>query len=191
MSTFKKICITNRHLAEGDLVERMARLVKQEIDLFILREKDMPESEYEKLAARIIPVCAAEGKTLMLHTFTGVAKRLGHPFIHLTMADFRKLSDEELRWFQAVGVSTHTVEEAVECEKRGASYVTASHIFPTDCKPGIKPRGLDYLRDVCRAVNRTEVYALGGICEDNQMLCLDVGADGVCMMSGYMRGKDE
>ena len=36
--------------------------------------------------------------------------------------------------FETVGVSVHSADEAVLAEKMGATYVTAGHIFATDCK---------------------------------------------------------
>ena len=70
--------------------------------------------------------------------------------------------------------------------KCGATYLTAGHVFLTDCKKGVPARGLDFLADVCRAVN-VPVYAIGGINDKNAGDCIQAGAAGVCMMSGYMR----
>ena len=152
----------------------------------ILREKDLPEEEYERLAKKVLVVCEGYGTPCILHSFTNVAKRLNHPYIHLPMPLFLELEEEEKAYFQRIGVSIHTAKEAVLAEKLGADYITASHIFPTECKPGMEPRGLEYLRKVMNAVD-IEVYALGGIHPDNAALCIAAGADGICMMSEYMR----
>jgi thiamine-phosphate pyrophosphorylase len=68
----------------------------------------------------------------------------------------------------------------------GASYVTAGHIFATDCKKGLEPRGITFLENVCASVD-IPVYAIGGISSDNYMEALDAGAQRVCMMSALMR----
>ena len=182
---YKRICITNRHLAD-DLLNRIKMAIDSGVDIVILREKDMAEPDYEKLAQEVKKVCEEKGAECFLHTFIDVAKRLGCRNIHLTMNDFRDLDDEESRFFNKIGVSTHTVEEAKECQEKGAAYVTASPIFPTDCKPGKPPAGLGYLSEVADAV-QIPVYALGGINEDNAEECIRAGAAGVCMMSGYMK----
>ena len=90
--------------------------------------------------------------------------------------------------FSVAGTSVHSVEEAVEAEKLGASYISAGHIFSTDCKKGMPPRGLDFLKDVCRSVS-IPVYAIGGIRIDKAQLqeLLDCGAAGGCVMSGMMK----
>ena len=67
----------------------------------------------------------------------------------------------------------------------GASYVTGGHIFATDCKKGVPPRGLDFLKAVCSSVN-IPVYAIGGINGDNINSVLNAGASGACIMSGLM-----
>ena len=69
----------------------------------------------------------------------------------------------------------------------GASYITASHIFATACKAGLEPKGLEFLKEITRAM-KIDVYALGGIHPDNMESCIEAGADGVCMMSEYMNG---
>ena len=50
----------------------------------------------------------------------------------------------------------------MEAERLGAAYVTAGHIFTTDCKKGLPPRGLDFLKNVCDAVT-IPVYGIVGI----------------------------
>lgn len=189
MCTCKKICITNRKLVDGDFLEQLRRIVENGVDAVILREKDLTEKEYELLAKEALEICASNRTMCLLHSFKEAARRLEHPYIHLPMPLFLELTEEERRFFKVIGVSTHTVEEAKTAENRGADYITASHIFPTDCKPDLAPRGLEYLKDVLAAVD-IEVYALGGIHPENAGACIEAGADGICMMSEYMKSKE-
>ena len=87
--------------------------------------------------------------------------------------------------------------------------MTAGHIFATDCKKGLPPRGLDFLKSVCDAVG-IPVYAIGGIniaSSDDSTASdapsaydampdinvprlsevMECGAAGGCIMSGMMR----
>ena len=64
-------------------------------------------------------------------------------------------------------------------------YITASNIYETDCKKGLKGKGTDFLREVCRSVN-IPVYALGGISPLNYSDVIEAGAKGACVMSGFM-----
>lgn len=67
----------------------------------------------------------------------------------------------------------------------GCTYITAGHIFETDCKRGLPGRGLEFLREVCRAVT-IPVYAIGGIEPKRMAEIFAAGAAGACVMSGPM-----
>lgn len=193
MCMYKNICITNRSLVKGSLINKLKELLQKskisiddKIDIIILREKDLDEEGYRALAKEAIALCENYDVTLMLHSFKNVAKELNYKKIHLTMKQFESLTESEKKSFEIIGVSTHSVEEAIICEKQGASYITASHIFETACKEGLKPRGLEYLEEVTNTVS-IQVYALGGINDSNQQLCIEAGASGICKMSSYMK----
>lgn len=81
------------------------------------------------------------------------------------------------------------MEDAVEAQKLGCTYITAGHIFDTDCKKGLPGRGHEFLRNVCRAVT-IPVYAIGGITPENAEEIYQDGASGACLMSSLMTGSD-
>ena len=87
---------------------------------------------------------------------------------------------------EPIGVSVHSVEEAKEAEKLGASYLTAGHVFATECKKGLLPRGLEFLEEICDSV-AIPVYAIGGIHPGNLRQIEESKAAGACMMSEYMK----
>ena len=99
----------------------------------------------------------------------------------------KKLPEGVKEQFQRIGTSVHSVEDAKEAERLGVSYMTAGHIYITDCKKGLAPRGLGFLKDVCSTVN-VPVYAIGGIKFDEKQWeeLKQNGASGGCIMSGMM-----
>lgn len=175
---FKLICVTNRNLCIGDFKDRIAELHKNGITV-ILREKDLSEAEYKALASKLISICP----DIILHTYVNTAEKLGIGKIHLP---FRMMDKNVAERFGTVGVSVHSSEEAAAAEKMCAGYVMAGHIFTTDCKKGLAPRGIDFLGDVVKSVN-IPVCGIGGISPDNVSLIKETGAAGVCIMSGFMR----
>lgn len=177
---YNKIAITNRALCKGDFITKLAELANSDWQYIVLREKELDEEEYFRLAEKAFAVC---GEKLILHSYVNAAKRLDYNKIHLPMQAFRALKN---RTEFTVGVSAHTIEELKEAEKMGAAYATISPIFATDCKKGVKPKGLEFLKRACREVT-LPVYALGGISEENAESCISVGAYGVCMMSQAMK----
>ena len=85
-----------------------------------------------------------------------------------------------------IGTSIHSVEDAVFAESHGADYITAGHIFTTDCKKGLPGRGVDWLKSICHAVS-IPVYAIGGISDANISMLSDCNIAGYCMMSSSMK----
>lgn len=181
------IAVTNRTLAERPFEEQIERVCKVYPKAIILREKDLSEEEYLVLAKKVQEICHQYEVPCILHSFVDVAIQLNCSAIHLPLPLLRTyrgtLSD-----FSTVGTSVHSVEEAIEAEKSGATYLTAGHIYTTDCKKGLPPRGLIFLKEVCQAVS-LPVYAIGGIKADSAQLqeVMSCGARGGCIMSGMMK----
>lgn len=181
------IAVTNRKLCNRPFTEQLERVCRHHPRALILREKDLSEHEYELLAEQVLEICGTHDVPCILHTYTEVARRLGCSRIHLPLPLFRTEASS-LGDFSLVGTSVHSVEDAIEAEKLGASYLTAGHIYVTDCKKGLPPRGTGFLREVCLQVS-VPVYAIGGIhLDENQMKeIIDSGAAGGCIMSGMMQ----
>lgn len=185
----KLIAVTNRRLCSGDFLEQIKTLAENDVDMIVLREKDLNERDYGKLAAQVQEICRLHGTTCVLHNYFGVAKRLEADGLHLPLLKAMK-NRENLRTVCLSGVSTHSVEQIQLAEACFASYVFYGHVFPTKCKEGAAPRGLSKLADACGASD-VPVYALGGISPENAGLALNAGAEGICLMSWAMRANGE
>ena len=178
---FRIICVTNRKLCAGDFVARLSEISRGGADYVILREKDLSEAEYAELAERALAVC---GERLVLHG-TGALPLLRRlPRLHLPLALLEN-NPALRREAELLGVSVHSPEEAKRAEALGADYVTAGHVFVTDCKRGVPGRGLDFLKAAAASV-RIPVYAIGGISAQNVAAVRGAGAAGACVMSGLM-----
>ena len=199
MATPELIAVTQRGLfaTRDALLARLGLLCRSGWNKIILREKDLPAAEYAELAKEALAVCKPYSTKLILHTFVDEALRLGADAIHLPLHVALEQA-ERLREFAVVGCSVHSLEQlgqalalrSVAPETR--LYVTAGHIFATACKPGLEPRGLDFLRKI-RAVARpalVPVYAIGGIAPENAARIVGCGADGVCLMSYAMKADE-
>lgn len=192
---YKILAITNRHLCNNDFLTQIQDIctlnekntVIKSVSI-VLREKDLSENEYRDLAAKVIKICKKNNTECILHTYYNVAKELNCKKIHLPLHVLKSKPDicEE---FNEVGVSIHSVDEAIEAINLGVTYITAGHIFATDCKRDIPPRGLNFLSSVCSSVN-IPVYAIGGISLENAEKAINAGADGICIMSRLMNCKD-
>jgi thiamine-phosphate pyrophosphorylase len=78
-----------------------------------------------------------------------------------------------------VGVSCHSLAEAIAAESAGADYLLLGPVFETPSKLQYgPPLGLDELRKVTGQI-RTPVLALGGISVERVRPCLEAGAAGI------------
>lgn len=175
------LCESGDFEAYADFLGKLA----EQVDLIILREKNLSVLDYEILAGRVLDCCGKNREKVVLHSYIEAAVHLDWRAIHLPMKVFED-NLQNIAYFQTLGMSAHSLEDAAFAERNGASYITASHIYATDCKRGAEPKGLGFLREVCE---KTEipVYALGGISEKNESETIKAGAAGACRMSDYMR----
>ncbi len=183
------ICITNRSLCKGDFLKQIEKIAKAHPRAIVLREKDLTPYEYSELARQVMEICGRYETPCILHSFTDVAKMLDCRSVHLPLPILRMLTSEDKQFFSIIGASCHSAEDAKEAEQLGCSYITAGHVFDTDCKEGLPGRGLDFLASVCKSV-RIPVYAIGGIGKENYSAVKTAGASGACMMSGFMTCLD-
>lgn len=127
---------------------------------------------------------------IFVHNFADFALRAGERNLWLPLGALRSFGAargaEFLRAnFKKLVASCHSEAEAREALELGASAICMSHIFATDCKAGLAPRGLNLIRAV-RGFYDGEIYALGGITPRNFASVLSAGADRIAVMSSAM-----
>ena len=184
------IVITNRMLVQGDFLEQMEKVIALHPHAVILREKDLPDEEYEKLAKNILVLCEREGVLCFLHSRIDMARKLKCEQIHLSVPALQSLSEQERsalrKDFRELSISCHNMEDMQFAVSSGATQIVLGTIFETECKKGLKGKGLDFVREICEACP-IPVYAIGGISMERLSQVMDAGAAGGCMMSGFMR----
>ena len=131
---------------------------------------------------------------IFVHNFADFALRAGERNLWLPLGVLRGFSAargaEFLRAnFKKLVASCHSEAEAREALELGASAICLSHIFATDCKAGLAPKGLNLIRAV-RGFYDGEIYALGGITPHNFASVLRAGADRIAVMSPAMAARD-
>lgn len=181
--------VTNRHLTARPYLEQIERICSFHPAAVIVREKDLPEEEYAGLAGKVLQICRQYKVSCIYHTYPMAALEAGARAVHLPLPLLRKYRESGiLGQFSHVGTSVHSVQDAEEAAALGASYLTAGHIYATDCKKGAAPRGLSFLEEICRS-SSVPVWGIGGICPDAGQIeeVLSCGAAGACIMSGMMR----
>ena len=147
------IAVTNRHLCSRPFTEQITRVCKLHPKALILREKDLPEEEYFSLARQVKEICEQFKVPFIPHFYPAVARELGCDRLHLPLPLLLE-NPKVVSDFHTVGTSIHSVSEAVEAEKLGVSYLTAGHIYVTDCKKGLRHGDFHFCRmyvKLCRS----------------------------------------
>ena len=190
MSEFPLLAVTDAACCPRPLPEQIKRIAVCNAlpSAVILRAKELNEADYHALAQAALQICAEHELPLIVHSNWQLAQELGNKLLHLPLAHLRQLPPPAHEQFTWLSTSVHSVEEALEAQNLGATALVAGHIYATQCKSGLAPRGLEFLKAVCAAV-QLPVYAIGGIGFDAvQHAELKAhGARGACVMSAYMK----
>ena len=182
------IAVTNRLLCKDNFLARIEEICKAKPHAVILREKDLSDDDYETLAVECQKICNNHNVSLFINSKIEIAKKLNIKNIQLSFTDFTG-NQNKLKDFNIIGVSVHSKDEAIKAYNLGASFLTAGHIFETDCKKGAVPRGLIFLKEIVNAVN-IPVFAIGGITLSNVPEVKNTSAKGICIMSQLMTCKN-
>lgn len=183
--------ITNSFLCPDCFLEQIKQIAKARPYGILLREKELSQEAYLSLACSCQTICNLYNVPLFIHSNIAAAKTLGISNIHFSFSDFLNYChcEKNQTHFSTIGTSIHSLEEALLAEELGANYIIAGHIFETDCKKGLAPRGISFLEKICYSVS-LPVFAIGGITIAHKSILLRSGAAGVCMMSSLMQEKE-
>lgn len=178
--------ITNRHLvSEEKYFKTLQDASLAGVDKIILREKDLSDEELEKLYYKV-KALVGNNTEIIINSNMKVFEKVNDKTVQLSFKDFMNFNN--LRKAK-VGVSVHSIEEGIKANEKGCGYLLASHIFPTKCKEGLEPKGVEFIQELKKTVT-CPVIALGGISTENVLKVLKAGADGVALMSTFFYCED-
>ncbi|MCG8541529.1 MAG: thiamine phosphate synthase [Clostridia bacterium] len=180
--------ITNRKIiGSGNLYSTVLESLRGGVDAVILREKDLSHEDLLPIAFKLKNITNSFGAQLIINGSLETAKICNANFFHIGI---KNLMEKRLDLNGVLfGLSVHSLEEAVMAEKLGAKYLLAGHVFETDCKRGLKPRGIKLIKDIKSKVN-IPLIGLGGINEGNIERVIGAGANGAAVMSYIMASQD-
>ncbi|WP_132996136.1 thiamine phosphate synthase [Sporanaerobacter acetigenes] len=178
--------VTNRHIVRGNFLKNIENALAGGVDRVILREKDLECKELFLLSKYVKVITDRYDVPLIINGNIDVAEKTGAYGFHCEFQDF---IENKYKYDGVLGVSIHSIEEGVKCEQLGADYILAGHIFETECKKGLPPRGIEFLKELKENVS-IPIVAIEGIDAKNEKKVIKMGMEDIAVMSYIMKSKD-
>ena len=164
--------VTDRHWLEG---RKLIDVVKESLDggvtMVQLREKTLEEGKFLEEARELQALCRERHIPFIVNDNVDIAKAMDADGVHVGQDDMETMDVRaKLGPDKIIGVSAHTVEEALLAEKQGADYLGVGAVFPTSSK--------------------SDVDAIGGIGRENVSRLAGSGICGVAVISAIYAQKD-
>ncbi len=172
------------------LYEQVESALKGGATCVQLREKELDDEAFLKEAIEIAALCKQYDVPFFINDNVDIAVKCHADGIHVGQEDMaaaqvrRKVGDDMI-----IGVSVHTVEEALEAVKNGADCLGVGAVFTTSTKTDVDVLPKETLRDICNAVD-IPVVAIGGINKSNISELAGTGVDGVALVSAIFGAED-
>jgi len=177
-------------IAGHEPVELARILLSAGARILQLRLKRAPGRDFLSAAEAIAPMCREHRALFIVNDRVDIAMLAGADGVHLGQDD---LPIEAARGIAGsrmiIGVSTHSVEQAIAAERAGADYIGFGPMYPGGAKQTRTGQGLENLRAV-RAAVKVPIVAIGGITEATVGEVLDAGADAVAIITDVVCAPD-
>jgi len=155
-----------------------------------LREKEYSKRDLFDLALTFREVTARAGVLLIINDHLDIAVAAGADGVHLGQDDLPFAAARGLAPDLLIGISAHSLEEALEAEREGADYVNIGPVFATSTKAGAD-RGLGP-EAIASIGSRLAVpfTVMGGITAANLDEVLAAGARRIAMITAITQAAD-
>ena len=183
--------VTDRHWLEG---RKLIDVVKESLDggvtMVQLREKTLEEGKFLEEARELQALCRERHIPFIVNDNVDIAKAMDADGVHVGQDDMAAAKvRERVGEDMMIGVSAHTVQEALDAVAHGADCLGVGAAFATHTKEDVNVLPRQTLIDICNAVD-VPVVAIGGIHKDNILQLRGTGVDGVALVSAIFSAKD-
>ena len=172
------------------LMEQVEDALKGGATYVQLREKELDEAAFLQEALEMKALCEKYHVPFFVNDNVEIAVKCKADGIHVGQSDMatskvRQTVGEDMM----IGVSVHSVEEALEAVRNGADCLGVGAMFSTSTKANADVLTKEVLKEICDAVD-IPVVAIGGISKDNMADLKGTGVDGVALVSAIFAAED-
>jgi thiamine-phosphate pyrophosphorylase len=179
------------YLNRPDFLSKAREILSSGLAAINLRAHYFEGRKFYDLALKLKEVAAKENTPLIINDRLDVALAVNAHAVHLGSRSIPLEVAAPLCRSKGIlfGFSCHSLEEAEEAEREGASYLYLGTIFPSPSKPDSTAKGVDFLKLVCHRV-KIPVLAIGGVNSSNVREIVSAGAYGAAAISAVWEAQD-
>ena len=185
---FPLYLVTDRHQTKGrPLVPLLREALTAGVRAIQLREKDLDARAFVELATEVRALTRRRGALLFINDRVDVALAVEADGVHLPGTGMpasvvRRLIGPH----RLIGVSAHSVEEAVQAASQGADFVVLGPVYDTPSKRLYgAPIGTNLLGEAVRRC-RVPVFAIGGVTAERVAELRAAGVSGFALISAVL-----
>ncbi len=180
--------ITDRKACKLSLEEMTFRVLSVGVRWVQYREKEKSRREIYEESIRLRRLTKEFNAVFIVNDYADIALAVDADGVHLGQDDLpireaRKIMGRD----KIIGISTHSLEQAIDAEGEGADYIGFGPVFHTITKDAGVPKGTEMLHEIKRQVH-IPVVAIGGINLENIRSVLETGVDAVAVASAILKG---
>lgn len=181
--------ITDENLSRAGNLSDVKNAVEAGVEVVQYRCKEASSQLLYNEAKELRALC--KGTLFLVNDRVDIAVAVDADGVHIGQDDLPyAAARKQLGPKKIIGVTVHSVEEAIEAEKNGADYLGVSPIFVTQTKLDAgKPAGITLIEQIKKAVS-LPLVAIGGINLKNAPEVIAAGADGLCAISAVVASQD-
>lgn len=177
-------------VGKQSLYEQVEAALKGGASCVQLREKELNDEDFLREALELSTLCKRYRVPFFINDNVDVAIRCHADGIHVGQEDMQAAQvRQRVGTDMMIGVSVHSVAEALEAVRNGADCLGAGAVFATSTKTDVQTMPRETLRAICQAVN-IPVVAIGGINKENIAALSGTGVDGVALVSAIFGADD-
>jgi thiamine-phosphate pyrophosphorylase len=160
------------------------------VDVFQLREKDLPDEELTSVADATRALCERIGALFVVNDRPHVAAHVGADGVHvgqedMALAEVREIVGPDV----LIGLSTHSPEQIDAVDPVVVDYIGVGPVHETPTKPGRPAVGLELVR-YAAAHAPVPFFAIGGLDAGNVHDVIEAGAERIVVLRAIADAED-
>jgi len=159
----------------------VSKIKSSGVDIIQFRDKESKKEDILRNAFLIHKLLLNTKKLFIINDYLDVAKLVDSDGLHLGQADTSiEIARRVLGKDKIIGISCHSLKQALQAQSRGADYISIGPIFATPTKPEYKPIGLNPIKALKGKI-KIPFFVIGDITLNNINRILSAGAERIAV----------